>query len=91
MAISTVSKSSGKEPRVPEQRSAPADDGQAQRMAVMRDERVNEAARRQLIEEEAYHRAERRGFAPGGELDDWLAAEAKVDLSLSECRVIAVS
>jgi hypothetical protein len=24
----------------------------------------------------AYYRAEQRGFAPGGELDDWLQAEA---------------
>lgn len=28
---------------------------------------------------EAYYRAERRGFAPGYELDDWLAAEAEID------------
>jgi hypothetical protein len=26
----------------------------------------------------AYYRAERRGFAPGGELQDWLEAEAEV-------------
>jgi len=26
----------------------------------------------------AYLRAERRGFAPGNEIDDWLAAEAEV-------------
>jgi hypothetical protein len=25
----------------------------------------------------AYFRAERRGFAPGGELEDWLCAEAE--------------
>ena len=31
-----------------------------------------------LIAEAAYYRAERRGFAPGGEVDDWLAAEAEV-------------
>jgi hypothetical protein len=34
-------------------------------------------ARRQRIAERAYRRAERRNFAPGGELDDWLAAEAE--------------
>jgi len=33
---------------------------------------------RQLIEEAAYYRAEQRGFAPGHELDDWVAAEAEV-------------
>ena len=27
----------------------------------------------------AYFRAERRGFAPGGELADWLSAEREVD------------
>ena len=33
--------------------------------------------RRRRIAERAYFRAERRGFAPGHELDDWLAAEAE--------------
>ncbi len=32
-----------------------------------------------LIAELAYLRAERRGFSPGHELEDWLAAEAEVD------------
>jgi DUF2934 family protein len=31
--------------------------------------------RRLMIEHEAYLRAERRGFEPGHELEDWLAAE----------------
>jgi Protein of unknown function (DUF2934) len=31
---------------------------------------------RSLIAEAAYYRAEKRGFEPGHELDDWLAAEA---------------
>lgn len=35
--------------------------------------------RRQFIAEAAWYRAEARGFAPGGEIDDWLAAEAEVD------------
>lgn len=39
-------------------------------------------ARRALIEEDAYHRAASRGFEPGHELDDWLAAEAEVDARL---------
>jgi len=33
---------------------------------------------KKLIAEEAYYRAEQRGFAPGHELDDWIAAEAEV-------------
>jgi len=35
--------------------------------------------RRRLIAAEAYFLAERRGFAPGNELADWVAAEAEVD------------
>jgi hypothetical protein len=34
--------------------------------------------RRLMIEREAYLRAERRGFEPGHELEDWLAAEHSV-------------
>ena len=37
--------------------------------------------RRRRIAQRAYGRAERRGFAPGRELDDWLAAEAEEDES----------
>jgi hypothetical protein len=43
---------------------------------------VSESARRAMIEQAAYLRAERRGFAPGGEVEDWLAAEAEVDALL---------
>ncbi len=39
-------------------------------------------ARHALIAEAAYLRAERRGFAPGHETEDWLAAEAEVDALL---------
>jgi hypothetical protein len=31
------------------------------------------------IAEAAYQRAHARNFAPGGELEDWLAAEREVD------------
>ena len=31
----------------------------------------------------AYHKAEARGFAPGGEEQDWLGAEEEIDLLLS--------
>jgi hypothetical protein len=34
--------------------------------------------RGRMIAEAAYYRAEKRGFAPGGELQDWLDAEAQV-------------
>lgn len=35
-----------------------------------------------LIAEAAYYRAERRGFQPGGEMADWLEAEAEVEALL---------
>jgi hypothetical protein len=35
-----------------------------------------------LIAEAAFFRAEKRGFAPGSEVEDWLAAEAEVDATL---------
>ena len=35
--------------------------------------------RHDLIAQAAYSRAEARGFAPGGEMEDWLAAEIEVD------------
>jgi hypothetical protein len=47
-------------------RNPPADDGSASELPVVH------------IATAAYYRAEARGFAPGRELDDWLAAEAQV-------------
>ncbi len=44
--------------------------------------RVTPEARRALIAENAYQRAERRGFEPGHENEDWLAAETEVDALL---------
>ena len=34
--------------------------------------------RRAMTAEAAYYHAERRGFKPGRELEDWLAAEAEI-------------
>jgi Protein of unknown function (DUF2934) len=39
--------------------------------------------RRVSIAKAAYFNAERRGFAPGHELEDWLAAENEVDQRLA--------
>jgi hypothetical protein len=36
-----------------------------------------------MISDAAYFMSERRGFCPGCELDDWLAAEAEVDRALT--------
>ncbi len=46
-------------------------------------ERAPAAAREPMIAVAAYYRAERRGFAPGSELDDWLAAEADIEALLA--------
>ena len=40
--------------------------------------------RQRLIAENAYFRAEQRGFTPGRELEDWLAAEVEVDQLLDD-------
>jgi hypothetical protein len=47
---------------------------------------VDPAVRRQLVAAEAYFLAERRGFEAGGELEDWVAAEALVDSRLRPMR-----
>jgi hypothetical protein len=44
--------------------------------------RVSVEDRRAMIAEAAYLRAERRGFTPGKEEEDWLAAEEEVDALL---------
>lgn len=43
---------------------------------------VTDEQRRQMIAVVACYQAERRGFCEGGELDDWLAAEAEVNQKL---------
>lgn len=40
---------------------------------------ATQADRHALISEAAYRRAEQRGFEPGRELEDWLAAEREID------------
>jgi len=65
---------SAKQSKVTEQtqapESAPADDPQ---------DCPEDDARRQAVAMSAYYRAEARGFAPGGEEEDWLAAEREVE------------
>jgi hypothetical protein len=48
---------------------------------------IDPEMRRRLIAAEAYFLAERRGFAPGNELADWVAAEAVVDLRFKQKEV----
>jgi len=47
----------------------------------------SEDERRRMIAEAAYFRAAGRGFAPGGELEDWLAAQREVDALLEAGRL----
>jgi hypothetical protein len=44
---------------------------------------VSNEGRYRMIAEAAYLRAERRGFLPGREVEDWLAAEAEVERLLA--------
>lgn len=39
----------------------------------------SDSERIQRISIAAYFRAEKRGFAPGGELEDWISAEAEIN------------
>jgi hypothetical protein len=43
--------------------------------------------RKHYIEMAAYYIAERRGFAPGNPLEDWMQAEAEIDRLLAEGHV----
>jgi hypothetical protein len=45
---------------------------------------LSAAQREAMIREAAYFRAERRAFAPGGELEDWFAAEQQIDDALTQ-------
>jgi hypothetical protein len=48
---------------------------------------IDPDVRRRLVAGEAYFLAERRGFAAGNELEDWVTAEAAVDSRLQQMRV----
>ncbi|MBZ0142709.1 MAG: DUF2934 domain-containing protein [Rhodocyclaceae bacterium] len=58
-------------------RAAPSRPRAKKAGAVSREERWR------LIAEAAYFKAEQRGFAGGGELDDWIEAEAEIDALLN--------
>lgn len=48
---------------------------------------IDPDTRRQLVAAQAYFLAERRGFAAGHEIEDWVAAEMVVDSQLERTRV----
>lgn len=56
---------------------ADIDHAEIVRMATA-ESRSRAAERRDMIATAAYFRAQKRGFEPGHELDDWLAAETEV-------------
>ncbi len=71
-------RTSSPKPAAAKRRRATARAPRQQGVVVAPEERVA------MIAEAAYYRAEARGFAPGGELEDWLAAEREVDGRLAE-------
>jgi hypothetical protein len=66
--------------------SVPIGGMESRRSTAATPESVDSNVRRQLVAAEAYFLAERRGFAVGNELEDWVAAEATVDMRLRQTR-----
>jgi hypothetical protein len=52
---------------------------------------VTNVERQQLISEAAYFRAQERGFTPGRELEDWLAAEIQIEELMGKTAAISKS
>jgi hypothetical protein len=52
---------------------------------------VSPEERNEMIAVAAYYRAERRGFAPGGELQDWSEAAVAIDQMLDNMRKTGVT
>jgi hypothetical protein len=65
----------------PPRKAAPAKSGRPDKATAAEAAPVDRFA---LVQLAAYVRAERRGFAPGHELADWLAAEAEVAATLAK-------
>jgi hypothetical protein len=63
-------------------RSAPPKGSRAAKGKPAQYAAVSTDDRRAMVAEAAYLRAERRGFTPGHETEDWLAAEIEVDALL---------
>src|SRR5262245_11428947 len=59
-------------------RSAEGDSAAPEDRAELHTAMPDETARREMIAIAAYFRAERRGFAAGDPLDDWVSAEAEI-------------
>ena len=73
MSVKTV------KPRAKKSAASERSDGPAMEAAAAATSRIDPEVRRQMVAAEAYFRAERRGFAAGQEVEDWIAAESVVD------------
>lgn len=72
----------GESPGKSAAKAAPRRARQAKADPAPRKVAVSDEQRLAMIAQAAYFHAERRAFAPGGEVEDWLAAEAEVDALL---------
>lgn len=61
-----------------------ADDPPALDQSDARTDPIDHEALGEMIAKAAYYRAERRGFEPGYEIEDWIAAEAEVSARMRE-------
>jgi hypothetical protein len=77
---------SGKAPGAGARRKAPRGATADKKKAAPPPAGVTGRERYLLIAEAAYYRAERRGFAPGHELEDWLDAETEVGRMVAAAR-----
>jgi hypothetical protein len=66
------------EKKAPPRKRAEAPKGQPVAPTVIEIERLV-FDRDRMVAEAAYYRAERRGFSPGADLEDWLEAEAEIE------------
>jgi len=83
----TKSGSPGKRPAKRKAAAAAAPELTDSAAMVVLESDIDPDIRRQLVAMEAYFLAERRGFAAGNELEDWVAAEQAVDSRLHKIRV----
>jgi len=70
-------------PPLPTPASSPAPVDASPAIGRVAAEPLSGEARYRWIAHAAYLRAERRGFAPGHEIDDWLAAEADFEAAMN--------
>lgn len=80
-ATPTVKKASGKSAATKTRTRRPVTE--TPRARVKRSGHLAPEDRMRFIAEAAYFKAEQRGFAGGGELGDWIEAEAEIDALLN--------